>query len=127
MNRPPPGKISSQVRFLTGHGELPLLEILTPWSTAEIYLHGAHVTRFQKQAEPPLLFLSQASRFQAGQPIRGGVPIIFPWFGARVGAGQHGFARNRTWQLKDVATNQIILPPGQVSSLQVRLSCAPLE
>ena len=80
-----------------------MLEVSTPWSTAEIYLHGAHVTRFQKRGEPPLLFMSQCSRFNEGQPIRGGVPIIFPWFGMREGLGQHGFARIKAWELKEFA------------------------
>ena len=80
-----------------------MLEISTAWSMAEIYLHGAHVTHFQKKIEPPLLYLSQCSRFEDGKPIRGGVPIIFPWFGAREGLGQHGFVRNQAWQLKEVA------------------------
>ena len=55
---------TSHVTFLDGRGELPMLEITTPWSTAEIYLHGAHVTHFKKNGEPPLLFLSQCSRFE---------------------------------------------------------------
>src|SRR5512142_2972783 len=82
-----------RVTFLDGQDELPMLEISTRWSTAEIYLLGAHVTQFKKKDEPPLLFLSQCSRFAEGQPIRGGVPVIFPWFGPREGLGQHGFAR----------------------------------
>jgi len=65
-------------------------------------LQGAHVTRFQKRNEPPLQFMSQCSRFAQGQPIRGGIPLIFPWFGPREGLSQHGFARNRIWTLKEV-------------------------
>jgi D-hexose-6-phosphate mutarotase len=95
--------ISGRVTFLDGRGEFPMMEISTAWSTAEIYLHGAHVTHFKKKDEPPLLFLSQCSRFEKGQPIRGGIPIIFPWFGALEGHGQHGFVRNKAWQLKEVA------------------------
>ena len=79
-----------------------MVEISTAWSTAEIYRHGAHVTHFKKNGEPPLLFLSQCSRFEKGQPIRGGVPVIFPWFGPREGSGQHGFARNKAWDLKEI-------------------------
>jgi len=94
---------SGRVVFLDGQGELPMLEVSTPWSTAEIYLHGAHVTRFRKKGEPPLLFMSQCSRFNEGQAIRGGIPIIFPWFGVREGLGQHGFARIKTWDLKEFA------------------------
>jgi D-hexose-6-phosphate mutarotase len=105
--KPSPGKVI----FLDGQGELPIIEISTAWSTAEIYLHGAHVTRFQKRDEPPLLFLSQCSRFEDGKPIRGGVPVIFPWFGPREGFEAHGFARVKSWELKEVAP----APDGSVS------------
>jgi glucose-6-phosphate 1-epimerase len=67
--------------------------VKTDWSTAEIYLLGAHVAGFQKNGEPPLLFMSEASQFVVGKPIRGGVPIVFPWFGPREGRALHGFAR----------------------------------
>ena len=96
-------KVLGRVAFLDGCGDLPMLEVTTPWSSAEIYLHGAHVAQFKKKDEPPLLFLSQCSRFADGQPIRGGVPVIFPWFGPREGLGQHGFARVKDWELKEVA------------------------
>jgi D-hexose-6-phosphate mutarotase len=109
-----------RVTFLDGQGELPLLEISTRWSTAEIYLHGAHVTRFNKKGESPLLFLSQCSRFEQGQPIRGGIPVILPWFGQREGMGQHGFARVKTWELKEFAP----APDGSVS-VRLRLPDYP--
>ena len=32
----------------TGKGGLPLVKIRTPWSAAEIYLHGAQLTDFRK-------------------------------------------------------------------------------
>ena len=87
------------ITFAEGHGGLPKILIETPWSSAEIYLHGAHITHFQKKAEAPLLFLSEASEFLAGKPIRGGVPIIFPWFGPREGLPSHGVARTAEWEL----------------------------
>ena len=96
---------------MDGRGELPMLEISTRWSTAEIYLHGAHVTHFRKKDGPPLLFLSQCSRFAEQEPIRGGIPIIFPWFGPREGMGQHGFARIKAWELKEF----VPAPDGSVS------------
>jgi len=97
-----------------------MLEVSTAWSTAEIYLQGAHVTHFTKKNEPPLLFVSQCSRFEQGQPIRGGIPVIFPWFGPREGLGQHGFARIKTWELKEFAP----APDGSVS-LRFRLPDCP--
>ncbi len=96
---------NGRVTFLEGRGDLPMIEITTPRSTAEIYFHGAHVTHFQKQGEPPLLFLSQCSNFADGQPIRGGIPIIFPWFGKPADkSGQHGFARLKDWELREFAS-----------------------
>jgi glucose-6-phosphate 1-epimerase len=98
-------EIPGSVTFARGHGGLPKLNITTGRSTAEIYPYGAHITGFQKNGGPPLLFLSARSRFAAGQPIRGGVPICFPWFGPRAGGGMHGFARLTEWDL--VATGAI--------------------
>ncbi|MGA9777197.1 MAG: D-hexose-6-phosphate mutarotase [Limisphaerales bacterium] len=92
-------EIPGRVTFAGGNGGLPKINITTGRSTAEIYLHGAHITGFQKNGEPPLLFLSAKSHFAPGQPIRGGVPICFPWFGNRDGQPSHGFARITEWQL----------------------------
>ena len=58
---------------------------------------------FKRKTNRPLLFLSQLSRFTEGVPIRGGIPIIFPWFGSREGQSAHGFARVETWELREVA------------------------
>ncbi len=90
---------AKSVELTTGKGGLKLVKVSTPWSAAEIYLHGAHVTHFQKNGAPPLLFMSAKSHFTSGQPIRGGVPICFPWFGNRDGEPSHGFARITEWQL----------------------------
>ena len=115
-----PRESIGRVTFQDGQNELPAIEVTTPWSTAEIYLHGAHVTRFKKNNEAPLLFLSQCSRFAEEQPIRGGIPIIFPWFGQREGMPQHGFARLKDWELKEFAP----APDGSVS-VRLRLPDCP--
>ena len=72
----------------------------------QIHLHGAHVTHFAPTGDAPLLFVSAFSDYQNGKPIRGGVPVIFPWFGPRAGhptAPAHGFARTSTWIAESVA------------------------
>jgi D-hexose-6-phosphate mutarotase len=109
-----------RVMFLDGQGELPMIGISTMWSSAEVYLQGAHITNFRKHNEPPLTFMSQCSRFTQGQPIRGGIPVIFPWFGMREGMGNHGFARALTWELKEFAP----APDGSVS-VRFRLPDSP--
>ncbi|MGA2748880.1 MAG: D-hexose-6-phosphate mutarotase [Verrucomicrobiota bacterium] len=104
-------EIPGRVVFSEGNGELERLEVNTAWSNTEIYLHGAHVTHFQTKGEAPLLFMSKLSRFNEGTPIRGGIPVIFPWFGPREGESAHGFARIQSWELREVSQ----LSTGEVS------------
>lgn len=113
-------EIPGRVIFSEGKGDLPKLEVNTAWSNAEIYLHGAHITHFQKKDEPPLLFMSQLSKFSEGTAIRGGIPVIFPWFGSREGQPAHGFARTQAWDLREVAQ----LPGGAIS-LRLALPDSP--
>ncbi len=113
-------EIPGRVLFTEGNGDLPRLQVNTAHSTAEIYLHGAHITHFQRQDDPPVLFMSQLSRFHEGLPIRGGIPVIFPWFGSREGEAAHGFARTQAWELREVSQ----LPHGAVS-LRLTLPDSP--
>ena len=91
--------IPRHVEFVAGHAGLLKAVVTTRYSTAEIYLHGAHVTAFQKRGDHPLLYLSPASYFDPAKPIRGGVPICYPWFGPREGDVAHGFVRVTEWTL----------------------------
>ena len=104
-------KIPGRVEFTIGNGDLAKIIVTSNTSTAEIYLQGAHVTHFQKNGEPPLLFMSARSWFAPGKPIRGGVPLCFPWFGNRDGEPSHGFARIVEWQLVKTA----VTPDGAVA------------
>ncbi len=94
-------EIPGHVTLTEGCGGLVKVVVETEWSTAEIYLHGAHVTHFQKKDEAPLLFMSDESEFAEDKPIRGGVPIIFPWFGGREGYPAHGYVRTSVWSLEE--------------------------
>lgn len=76
--------------------------ITAPAASATIYLQGAHVTHWQPAGEEPVIFLSRNSEFIPGKPIRGGVPIAFPWFATRHDGKtgpSHGFARIQPWTL----------------------------
>jgi glucose-6-phosphate 1-epimerase len=83
------------------HGELARAVITTPAASATVYLQGAHVAEWQPAGQQPVLFMSAASAFKKGKAIRGGIPVIFPWFGDRHD-GQpgpaHGFARTEEWE-----------------------------
>jgi glucose-6-phosphate 1-epimerase len=85
---------------------LVYIEITTPHAKATVYLQGAHLTHWQPfnngVAAQPVLFLSRKSDLTPGKAIRGGVPIIFPWFGPRHDGKtgpSHGFARIQDWEL----------------------------
>ena len=93
------------VRAEAGPGGLKRLAITTSLAQAQVYLHGAHVTSYQPVGHSPMLFTSERSLYQDGKAIRGGVPVIFPWFGAnadRKDLPMHGFARTREWELENV-------------------------
>jgi D-hexose-6-phosphate mutarotase len=94
-------EVPGRVAIVDGNGGLPKIKITANHSSAEIYLHGGHVTHFQKSGEPPLIFLSAKSHFAPGEAIRGGVPICFPWFGPREGEPAHGLARLLAWELAE--------------------------
>jgi D-hexose-6-phosphate mutarotase len=103
MSLPPP--IPGAAIFENAPDQLSRLRIATALATAEITLHGAHVTHFQPAGAEPVLFLSRESHFAAGKPIRGGVPVCFPWFGARAGHPEspaHGFARTMFWEVESL-------------------------
>jgi len=89
----------------SGEGGLPYIAVKTDACQGHIYLHGAHVTHYQRAGERPLLFMSAKSHFEKSKPIRGGVPICFPWFsnrGPRPDSPQHGFARLQAWTIQDI-------------------------
>lgn len=96
--------IQDIARIEAGAGRLPRVTITAPSAEGQMYLHGAHVTHFQPRGQKPLLFLSAKSAFEDGKPIRGGVPVIFPWFGPSEAQPNHmhGFVRTRSWSLDAV-------------------------
>ena len=99
-------KVGDDVRFETTAGGLVEVRVDTPLAHARVALQGAHVIEWQPHGGAPVLFISSRSLFQPGKAIRGGVPLIFPWFGAKADdpkAPQHGFARSSEWQLGAVA------------------------
>ncbi len=98
MSATHPFDIPGLITLSEGKGGLQKMTVTTDRSTAEIYLHGAHVTHFQKHGDAPLLFMSSAGEFHPEKPIRGGIPVIFPWFGPREGLPAHGFARIVEWE-----------------------------
>lgn len=80
---------------------------LSWWRTrhGDVCLQGGHVTRWSGRGGD-VLFMSRQSHFEPGQAIRGGVPVIFPWFGDDPegrGRSAHGFVRRLPWRVIDSA------------------------
>lgn len=78
----------------------PIFEINHPTATARVALHGAHLMEWTPAGQKPGLYLSPQALYQPGKPIRGGIPVCWPWFGPNPDPAlpMHGFARIRLWE-----------------------------
>lgn len=87
--------------LIAGNGGLPkLLLCARDGASAELYLHGGQLTSWKPAGDgQERLFLSSTAEFRDGAAIRGGVPVIFPQFGADGRLPRHGFARGMEWSL----------------------------
>lgn len=102
--------IADKVKFVEGEGGFPLIEINNEHAQATISVYAGQVLSFQPatQSEDVMFLSSQAYR-QAGKAIKGGAPICWPWFGPdpeNQERPNHGFVRNRLWQMRDVVSTQ---------------------
>lgn len=97
--------------------ELPSWRVVANGAELLVAEQGAQVLSYQRDDEPPLIWLSEQAGFHHGQSVRGGVPVCWPWFGdlarnpAQVQAMRqddspapaHGLVRGLDWQLQDIA------------------------
>ncbi|GAW03637.1 galactose mutarotase-like protein [Lentinula edodes] len=77
-------------------------------ASADILLYGATVISWKaadKQHSVPFerLFVSSKALLDGSKPVRGGIPVVFPCFGAPTHPdhsrlSQHGFARSEVWK-----------------------------
>lgn len=99
--------IPGELEFGKGKGDLPVARITNRHAHAEISLYGAHVLSFIPNGQKDVLWLSPKSMFEPGKPIRGGIPVCFPWFGAHAADSQkpmHGFARLNFWNVIETSS-----------------------
>lgn len=101
------------VSFRT-RGDLDVIMIDNGTARAEVLLLGAQIIDFRPTEGPPLIWRSRESVYQTGKPVRGGIPVCWPWFGdlernppavrdSTAGrGGAHGFARNLDWTVTDL-------------------------
>ncbi len=103
--------IPDRVSLKNGYGGLPYFELLWNGAEAHVYLHGAHILHYQPAGQRPVLWKSEKSWFEPGKPIRGGIPVCWPWFGPHPydpGQPSHGFVRLTEWEpLSASATQEV--------------------
>ncbi|MCA8976369.1 MAG: D-hexose-6-phosphate mutarotase [Planctomycetes bacterium] len=68
-----------------------------------IALLGAQVLTWQHRGRD-VLWTATAATYEPGKPVRGGVPIVFPWFGDHrtdPSLPAHGFVRTQPWTIAE--------------------------
>lgn len=99
----------SAVSAITGFAhltDLPCYELTFAHASAVISAYGAQVLSYKPTTSEELLWLSPRAAWHNQQPIRGGVPICWPWFGPAAAAinphnhtlPNHGLVRTQMWQ-----------------------------
>ncbi|KAF9229292.1 galactose mutarotase-like protein [Gyrodon lividus] len=84
-------------------------------SSVELLLYGATVISWKAGTmttpeSTERLFVSSKATLDGSKPVRGGIPVVFPCFGAPTHPehsrlGQHGFARNQVWTFHSIVTD----------------------
>jgi glucose-6-phosphate 1-epimerase len=114
LGMPPLNATRSHVT-LVQLGELPALRVHNRSADALIALQGAQLLAYAPRGQQPLIWLSEQAAFQRGQPVRGGIPVCWPWFGELArnpepvralfdggDAPAHGLVRMQPWLLDNV-------------------------
>jgi glucose-6-phosphate 1-epimerase len=101
-------RIPGIVEFAETAQGLAKAQVSLDGMSGEFFLQGAQVTAWQPAGERAVIFTSGNAVFAPGKAIRGGIPVIFPWFGphpTRPDLPQHGLVRTAEWRLDAVERN----------------------
>jgi glucose-6-phosphate 1-epimerase len=104
--------LPSSVRSTDLSSGYPALDIHHPTCTARVALHGAHLMEWTPTGHNPVLYMSPQAILQEGKPIRGGVPVCWPWFGPHetdAALPAHGFVRIRFWELASASEDESLV------------------
>lgn len=98
------------VEFSTTETGLEIISVTNKYASAKMTTNGAHIFDYTPNGEKNLLWVSRKSYMTPGKPIRGGVPVCWPWFGPAQDKSWpgHGFVRREVWEVAEAA----ILPSG---------------
>lgn len=98
--------LSSCAQSVDWHGQ-PAISLRAPdGASVMILLQGAQILSWQRPEGQEQLYLSERAVYASGQPVRGGVPVIFPQFENRGPLPRHGFARTTRWTLEHATASR---------------------
>jgi glucose-6-phosphate 1-epimerase len=117
------------------HKELLAINVRNRTAEATVFLQGAQLSQYQPHKERGVIWLSPDCEFKVGSPLRGGIPICWPWFGALdknpeslqqqvcSSVGQaHGLVRALEWEVDFVTAVSL-----DETELQMSLALDPSE
>lgn len=84
---------------------LTMLELSNAHGKTVISTLGATVVSYVPNGGDEVIWVSDTAHYDGSKPIRGGVPVCWPWFGPHpsdTSLPDHGFARRSIWELVDV-------------------------
>ena len=98
------------MRFDDNEVSGPVAEVDRDGHRGRISLFGGQVLEWQPAGHDSVLWLSDGAVFDQRAPIRGGIPVCWPWFADGGFAGHethgdwplHGFARTNVWSAESV-------------------------
>jgi len=97
---------------ITEANGLTFLNVDNEFATAQISLFGGHVLSFiPKSDNIERLWVSPHAYLNGERPIRGGIPVCWPWFSDDHGRDKgalpsHGFLRTQVWKLINTTENE---------------------
>lgn len=97
------------------HKSLLAVRVDNAAATATVFLQGAQISHYQRRNEQPVLWCSPLCDYSEHQPLRGGIPICWPWFGrfdsnpepvrqqiTAATDNSHGLVAQLPWKLVDI-------------------------
>lgn len=85
--------------------DIEILTVKNQFAEAQVSLFGGHLLSFKPRTDNrERLWLSEKAIFNNSKPIRGGVPVCWPWFSDShnqpdADLPSHGWVRNQAWDI----------------------------
>jgi glucose-6-phosphate 1-epimerase len=95
----------------TDPGGRPCWRLTSGRDTVLVAEDGAQVLSYERGGAD-VLWTASKPEFASGKPVRGGIPLVFPWFNEHAtdkALPAHGFARNLRWRRDEAIAPSLVL------------------